>query len=115
MGSKEIWNLDYRQGFAFIGITGRKEFKEVRAFERKEAVTVTQVYLVRKEFKASDYTYEQEMLHYENFITEIIEGEFRWLAKNPNYTFSEEMDIKERGRMLAGIKVEVRDALYAII
>lgn len=23
MGSKEIWNLEYRCGFAFIGITGK--------------------------------------------------------------------------------------------
>jgi len=26
MGSKEIWNVGYRQGFTFIGVAGRKDF-----------------------------------------------------------------------------------------
>ena len=55
------------------------------------------------------------MLHYDNFITEIIHGEFRWLATNPNYTFSDEMEVKERGKMLEGVKAEVRVALNKII
>ena len=32
MGSKEIWKLGYRQGFAFIGVlSGKDEFQEKRA------------------------------------------------------------------------------------
>ena len=46
MGSKEIWTLSYRRGFAFIGISGRTDCKEKRAHTKQEKVEVTQVFRV---------------------------------------------------------------------
>ena len=43
MGSKEIWNLKYRQGFAFIGTTGKSGCIEKRSDEKEKAV-VTQIF-----------------------------------------------------------------------
>ena len=43
MGSQEIWNLGYRQGFAFIGIMGEKKANEMRALESYQTVSVTQI------------------------------------------------------------------------
>ena len=45
MGSKEIWNLQFRQGFAFIGITGRTDSVEKRAAQTGQA-TATAVFKV---------------------------------------------------------------------
>lgn len=51
MGSKEIWNLFYRQGFAFVGVKGRKECVEARAgADPKSHVEVTQVFAVSNHF-----------------------------------------------------------------
>lgn len=44
MGSVEIWNLEYRQGFAFVGISGRKEFYEKRATDLKDRVVITKLF-----------------------------------------------------------------------
>ena len=44
MGSKEIWNLGYRQGFAFIGISGREEVNEKRAIQTEDQVSVGQLF-----------------------------------------------------------------------
>ena len=42
MGSKQIMNLKYRQGFSFIGIIGKKDsVLEKRAESTKEMVSVT--------------------------------------------------------------------------
>ena len=42
MGSEEIEDLEYRQGFCFIGVLGRKEFTEKRAdANTKGEVSVT--------------------------------------------------------------------------
>lgn len=38
MGSKEIWNVEYRQGFSFIGILGRNKVNEKRAIEKSEPI-----------------------------------------------------------------------------
>ena len=38
MGSKEIANLKFRQGFAFIGVYGRNECTEERSILRKDRV-----------------------------------------------------------------------------
>lgn len=41
MGSKEIWKLRYRQGFAFIGTTGKSKPNEERAVREEDQVSVT--------------------------------------------------------------------------
>lgn len=41
MGSEEIWKLHYRQGFALIGVSGRKSVFEKRADTPTDSVTVT--------------------------------------------------------------------------
>ena len=46
MGSKEIFNLQYRQGWSFIGITGRKESNEKRATKLVPQVSCTSVFEV---------------------------------------------------------------------
>ena len=38
MGSKEIHNLKYRQAFAFIGVSGKKEFQEKVSKTNKEDI-----------------------------------------------------------------------------
>ena len=43
LGSKEILKLKYRQGFAFIGISGRKEANESRSARQKDSALVKQV------------------------------------------------------------------------
>lgn len=44
MGSTEIWDIGYREGFAFIGISGVREAHERKAIEGKETVSVTQIF-----------------------------------------------------------------------
>ena len=45
MGSKEIWNLEYRQGFAFIGTTDQETAcSEQRGNFQKDTVQVTQCF-----------------------------------------------------------------------
>lgn len=46
LGSKEIWNLEYRQGFAFVGLSGKVEANEKRALDIKDRVRVTQVFQI---------------------------------------------------------------------
>ena len=41
MGSQQIDNVDYREGFAFIGVLGRKQALEKRAKDEKDTVSVT--------------------------------------------------------------------------
>ena len=46
MGSKEIWNLEYRCSYAFIGISGKQKAIEQRStFSIKEAL-VTQIFYI---------------------------------------------------------------------
>lgn len=44
MGSKEIDHLEYRQGFAFVGIFGKEDMTEKRASSLGEAVTISRVF-----------------------------------------------------------------------
>ena len=44
LGSKEINKLKYRQGFSFIGVSGKEELIERRAIKLKETVSITRVY-----------------------------------------------------------------------
>lgn len=44
MGSKEIRAIGYRQGFAFIGVSGRRGANERRATSKKDQVSVAQVF-----------------------------------------------------------------------
>ena len=46
MGSKEVWNLEYRQGFSFIGVNGEWDAIEKRANKVTDQVSVTQVFEV---------------------------------------------------------------------
>lgn len=41
MGSEEIWNLGYRCGFSFIGISGRRQAMEKRGMCAKDQVSLT--------------------------------------------------------------------------
>ena len=46
MGSKQIWGLGYRQGFAFIGRTGCNESTEKKAIIPDQEVVVQQIFTV---------------------------------------------------------------------
>ena len=41
MGSKEIWKLEYRQGFVFISVRGSGTATEARATEGQKQVSIT--------------------------------------------------------------------------
>ena len=49
MGSKEIWKLTYRNGFAFIGVSGRNECNEKVAGKITDEVQLTQIFQVDPE------------------------------------------------------------------
>ena len=49
MGSEEIWQLAFGQGFAFIGIHGETEANEKRATLKEPKVSVTQVFILNAE------------------------------------------------------------------
>ena len=40
MGSQEIWKIERRQGYVFVGIMGNKEANEKRAVYKKEIVSI---------------------------------------------------------------------------
>ena len=44
MGSSEIWNLGYREGFSFIGITGKESTVEQRAHTKYNKAQVSRVF-----------------------------------------------------------------------
>lgn len=44
LGSQEIRNVAYREGFALIGTHGKNEVNERKAEDNKETVSVTQVF-----------------------------------------------------------------------
>lgn len=44
MGSKEIWNVQYRQGFTFIGLSGKNEAHEKRATRKEDQVSITDIF-----------------------------------------------------------------------
>ena len=44
MGSQEIWDLQYRQAFVFIGIIGKVRANEKRARSRKDPVSVLEAF-----------------------------------------------------------------------
>ena len=44
LGSQEIRKLTYRDGFALIGTHGKNEVNEMKAEDKKETVSVTQVF-----------------------------------------------------------------------
>ena len=44
MGSKEIWKVQYRYGWAFIGINGKKEPMEKRSIFGSEQAYATQIF-----------------------------------------------------------------------
>lgn len=46
MGSSEVWNLEYRQGFAFVGVSGRFQAAEKKAESKFDQVTVTQIFQI---------------------------------------------------------------------
>ena len=47
MGSYEMMHLDYRQGFAFIGVIGKRECQEQRSDNTEDRVTATQLFVVQ--------------------------------------------------------------------
>ena len=53
MGSEEIWNLEFRHGFAFIGVIGKSHPNEKRAKRVNIAVGVTQIVNVNDEYLES--------------------------------------------------------------
>ena len=48
MGSEKIWTLDYRESFAFIGVTGREEANERLSHEKCGSISVSQVFDINK-------------------------------------------------------------------
>ena len=51
MGSTEIMDLRYREGFAFIGVLGAKQALERRATEITPIAAVTQIFKLRPDHK----------------------------------------------------------------
>ena len=47
MGSSEIWNLGYRQGYVFIGVHGRMGAVEQRGTSKKKPVSITKVFALQ--------------------------------------------------------------------
>ena len=74
LGSKEIWDLQYRHGFAFIGISGRKEAHDKRSMREEEPVSVTQIFQVNidvgQKWSASAMSSEVEEIESHNFDDE---------------------------------------------
>ena len=58
LGSVEIEKLEYRCGFAFIGIWGKKLPNESRAENKFDQVQVSQVFLVNEEEIEKTYVRE---------------------------------------------------------
>ena len=54
MGSEDIWDLEYREGFAFIGVTGGKDSHDRRAPDSKRKVIVDYVFLMKDPRKAGE-------------------------------------------------------------
>ena len=47
MGSKEIWNLKYREGFTFIGESGNSETcNEKRSKTQDQEVTINELFYI---------------------------------------------------------------------
>ena len=56
LGSKEIWNLKYRQSFAFIGKTGKQEVNEKRAEHARDEASVCQIFVLSDDV---DYAFDK--------------------------------------------------------
>ena len=54
MGSTEIWHVGYREGFAFIGVSGRQDAVEKRARVRQYEVSVQFVFKLGVDFVANE-------------------------------------------------------------
>lgn len=54
MGSTEIWQLEYRQAFAFIGVMGKSECTEKRSSNIKDRASVTQIFEVNDNQKETN-------------------------------------------------------------
>ena len=50
MGSKEIENVEYRQGYAFIGKFGQTDCTEKRAIPTSSQVSISQIHVINKVF-----------------------------------------------------------------
>ena len=51
MGSLEIWNVGYRQGFVFIGRSGGKaDFVENKTVANADSVTLTKMFMLESEY-----------------------------------------------------------------
>lgn len=75
MGSKEIDQLEYRQGFVFIGVAGQKQAHEKRAAERGHLVQATQVFVITPEFSPYDFTdYELEKKYVNRVKDNVCDG-----------------------------------------
>ena len=44
MGSEQIYHVDYRFSWAFMGVVGRNQFREKRGQDQSEKVTISQVF-----------------------------------------------------------------------
>ena len=58
MGSREIWNLEYRCGFSFIGVVGRQEATEKRAIGKDNKVQVTMLFNFKSNSNNQELTAE---------------------------------------------------------
>ena len=74
MGSKEINNLKYREGFAFIGINGEVFANEMRGGNTKDGVEVTQIFERQEDEAAGDDEEEPQRLSVMNANTGEGEG-----------------------------------------
>ena len=50
MGSMEIYNVGYREGFVFIGTNGRRTAMEKRAFDPTDTVMITKAFQKTNDF-----------------------------------------------------------------
>ena len=61
MGSKEIWNLGYRQGFAFIGILGRSDPQEKIGINQQAQVTSVMRVQTKPTIQAETFRYPKKV------------------------------------------------------
>ena len=65
MGSKEIHQLKYREGFSFIGILGKRKANEKRANDKRDQVTAAQIFETNPHFLDVDNMVIKEALEKE--------------------------------------------------
>ena len=86
MGSKEIWKLEYRQGFVFIGITGKYTALEKRAQKKQDSVTLVEHFWFYNNFTGQDVSNIKLAEKCRNSIKSIALQSFKELEQSPMFS-----------------------------